>query len=266
MIFMVLIEDILEVPRDCIVDSVIPKKDVFEAAELNNKDKRIFTDLIKQIKWCYNFTEENTRVSKYVDKVRNYDEVELINITLKYDNVHKIDIGKFKEDDKIDRIADIMMRFIPYPIILTIQYDNELKFYAAHIRESKADYNKVVIDEKILSTNWMNIDNLNEIEDDFISKIQFNNLDRADFYKFYNTYFEAVVQHDGAIMAGGAVNLSVEEIRKIYDEISILDLKIKEIEKEISEKTNFNDKMKLNIKVHKFKEEKEMLLNELKGE
>lgn len=263
---MVLIEDILEVPRDCIVDSVIPKKDVFEAAELNNKDKRIFTDLVKQIKWCYNFTEDNIRVNKYNDETRSYDEVELINITLKYDNVHKIDIGKFKEDDKIDRIADIMMRFIPYPIILTIQYDNELKFYSAHIRESKADYNKIVIDKKILSTNWMNIDHLSEIEDDFISKIQFNNLDRTDFYKFYNTYFEAVVQHDGAMMAGGTVNLSVEEIRKIYDEISILDSKIKEIEKEISEENNFNDKMKLNIKAHRFKEEKEMLLNELKGE
>ena len=142
---MVLIEDILEVPRNCIVNRPIPKKEVFEAGNLNSADKRIFTDLVKQIKWCYNFTEDNIRVSKYSDDIRNYEEVELINITLKYDNVHKIDIGKFKEDDKIDRIADIMMRFIPYPIILTIQYDNELKFYAAHIRESKADYDKIVI-------------------------------------------------------------------------------------------------------------------------
>ena len=112
----------------------------------------------------------------------------------------------------------------------------------------------------------MDLDRLSEIEDDFISKIQFDNLDRVDFYRFYNTYFEAVVQHDGAILAGGTVDLSIEEIKKIYDEIAILDSKIKEIEKEISEENNFNDKMKLNIKAHKFKEEKEMLLNELKGE
>lgn len=161
---MALIEDILEVPKDCIVDSVIPKKEVFEA------------------------------------------------------------------------------------------------------RESKADYDKIVIEGKILSTNWMDIDNLNEIEDDFISKIQFDNLNRTDFYKFYNTYFEAVVQHDGAIMAGGIVNLSVGEIKKIYDEIFILDSKIKEVEKEISQEDNFNAKMDLNIKAHKFKEEKEKLINELKGE
>lgn len=263
---MALIEDILEVPTNCVVDSVIPKKEVFEAADLKNKDKRIFTDLIKQIKWCYNFTEDNIRVEKYVDEKRRYDEVELININLKYDNVHKIDVGKFKEDDKIDRIADIVMRFIPYPIILTMQYDNELKFYTAHIRESKADYDKIVIDGKILSTNWMNIDNLSEIEDDFISKIQFDNLDRTDFYSFYNSYFEAIVQHDGAIMAGGTVNLSVEEIRRIYDEIYVLDLKIKEIEKEISEEDNFNAQMELNIKAHGFKHEKEKLINELKGE
>lgn len=263
---MALIEDILEVPTNCVVDSVIPKKEVFEAADLKNKDKRIFTDLIKQIKWCYNFTEDNIRVEKYVDEKRRYDEVELININLKYDNVHKIDVGKFKEDDKIDRIADIVMRFIPYPIILTMQYDNELKFYTAHIHESKADYDKIVIDGKILSTNWMNIDNLSEIEDDFISKIQFDNLDRTDFYSFYNSYFEAIVQHDGAIMAGGTVNLSVEEIRRIYDEIYVLDLKIKEIEKEISEEDNFNAQMELNIKAHGFKQEKEKLINELKGE
>ena len=45
---MVLVEDILEVPKNCIVNSVIPKKEVFEVADLKNKDKRIFIDLIKQ--------------------------------------------------------------------------------------------------------------------------------------------------------------------------------------------------------------------------
>lgn len=147
-----------------------------------------------------------------------------------------------------------------------MQYDKELKFYTAHIRESKADYNKIVIDGKILSTNWIDIDNLSEIEDDFISKIQFDNFDRTDFYSFYNSYFEAIVQHDGAIMAEGTVNLSIEEIKRIYDEISILDLKIKEIEKQISQEDNFNAKMDLNIKAHEFKHEKEKLINELKGE
>ena len=263
---MVLIEDIFEVPKDCIVDSVIPKKDIFEAADSKSKDKKIFTDLIKQIKWCYNFTEENIRVNKYIDETRKYEEVELININLKYDNVHKIVAGKFKEDEKIDRIADVVMRFIPYPLILTMQYENELKFYASHIRESRQDYDKIVLDGLTRSTNWMDIDNLSEIEDDFITKIQFENLERGDFYKFYNNYLEAIVQHDAAILAGGPVNLPIDEIERIYDEISVLDGKINEIEKEIAEEDNFNRKMELNIEAHKYKVKKEDLINELKGE
>ena len=263
---MVLIEALLEVPEDCIVDIVVPKKDIFEAGDLKSKDKRIFTDLVKQIKWCYKFTEDNIRVNKYIDELRRYEEVELINVNLKYENVHKIDVGKFKEDEKINRIAEVVMRFIPYPNILTIQYENELKFYAAHIRESKADYDKIVIEDKIIYTNWFDINNLTEIEEDFISKIQFDNLERTNFYKFYNTYFEAIVQHDGAITAGGTVNLSVEEIKRIYDEISILDLKIKEIEKEIDNESNFNAKMDLNMKAHELKVQKKNLINELKGE
>jgi len=261
---MVLIEDIIEVPRNCIVDMVIPKKDVFEAGDLKSKDKKIFTDIVKQIKWCYKFSEDNIRVQKYIDRERKYHEVELFNVNLKYENVHKIGPGKFKEDDKIDRVANILMRFIPYPLILIIQYEDELKFYGAHIRDSKADYNKIVIEDKILSTNWMNMDKLNEIEENFISKIQIDNLERTNFYNFYNTYFEAIIQHDGAITAGGIVNLPVKEIKRIYGEISAVDLKIKEIEIQISEENNYNRKVELNIEAEEYKNKKEKLISELK--
>ena len=266
MIFVALIEDIYEVPKSCLVDYVVPKKAVFEAADSNTSEKRVFTDLIKRIKWCYKFTEDNLRITPYLDDVRNYIEVEVITIELKYDNVHKIGAGKFKEDSEIDDIARTVMRFIPYPIILTTQYENELKFYGAHIRESKADSDKIVIDDKILSTNWMDFDNLSEIEEDFISKIQLDNLDKTDFYDFYNDYITAIIQHEGAETAGGSVNLPPEEIDRIYSEISLRDAKIKEIENKIKEADNFNEQLELNMKAKKFKDEKKNLINELKGE
>ena len=55
-------------------------------------------------------------------------------------------------------------------------------------------------------------------------------------------------------------------LERINNEISILDEKIKEIEKEIDAESNFNAQMELNIKAHKFKVEKENLIKELKGE
>ena len=263
---MALIEDIYEVPKSCLVDYVVPKKAIFEAADSNTSEKRVFTDLIKRIKWCYKFTEDNLRITPYLDDVRNYIEVEVITIELKYDNVHKIGAGKFKEDSEIDDIARTVMRFIPYPIILTTQYENELKFYGAHIRESKSDSEKIVIDDKILSTNWMDIDDLSEIEEDFISKIQLDNLDKTDFYDFYDDYITAIIQHDGAIAVGGTVDLPVDEIEKINAQISTFERKIREIEKEIDEETNFNARMDLNIKAHGLKIEIEKLKNKLKGE
>lgn len=263
---MVLIEDILEVPRDCIADIVVPKKEVFEADDSNTKDKKIFTDLVKQILLCYNFSEDNIRVEKYIDEVRRYENVVLFNIKLKYDNVHKIAPGKFKEDEKIDRVANVVMRNIPYPMILTMQYENELKFYGAHIRESRADFDKIVIDGDMHSTNWMDIDNLSEIEEDFISKIQFDCLDKTDLYDFYDSYITSIIQHDGAMTVGGTVNLPVEEIERINSEISTLERKVREIEKEIDEETNFNRKMDLNIKAHGLKIEIEKLKNELRSE
>lgn len=263
---MVLIEDILEVPRDCVADMVVPKKEVFEADDSNTKDKKIFTDLVKQMLLCYNFSEDNIRVEKYIDEVRSYENVVLFNIKLKYDNVHKIGAGKFKEDDKIDRVAKVVMRSIPYPMILTMQYENELKFYGAHIRDSRADFDKIVIDGEMHSTNWMDIDNLSEIEEDFISKIQFDCLDKTDLYDFYDSYITSIIQHDGAMTVGGTVDLPVEEIERINSEISTLERKVREIEKEIDDETNFNRKMDLNIKAHGLKIEIEKLKSKLKGE
>ena len=147
-----------------------------------------------------------------------------------------------------------------------MQYENELKFYASHIRESKQDYDKIVLEGNKRFTNWMDIDNLSEIEEDFITKIQFDNLERSDFYKFYNNYLESIVQHDAAMLVGAPVNLPIDEIERIYDEISLLDEKIKEIEKEISEEENFNRQMDLNMEAHKFKVKKEDFINELRGE
>lgn len=263
---MALIEEIYEVPKSCLVDYVVPKKAIFEAAGSNTSEKRVFTDLIKRIKWCYKFSEDNLRVRPYLDDVRDYTEVEVITIELKYDNVHKIGVGKFKEDSEIDDIAKTVMRFIPYPIILTTQYENELKFYGAHIRESKADSEKIVIDDKILSTNWMNFDDLSEMEEDFISKIQLDNLDKTDFYDFYDDYITAIIQHEGAETAGGTVNLPPSEIDRIYSEISRLEAKIKEIENKIKEADNFNEQLELNMEAKKYKDEIEKLIKELKGE
>ena len=263
---MALIEDIYEVPKNCLVDYVVPKKAIFEAANSNTSEKRVFTDLIKRIKWCYKFSEDNLRVRPYLDDVRDYTEVEVITIELKYDNVHKIGVGKLKEDSEIDDIAKTVMRFIPYPIILTTQYENELKFYGAHIRENKADSDKIVIDDKILSTNWMDMNDLSEIEEDFITKIQLDNLDKTDFYDFYDDYITAIIQHEGAVTAGGSVNLPPKEIDRIYSEISRIEIKIKEIENKIKEVNNFNEQLELNMEAKKYKDEIEKLINELKGE
>ena len=55
---MALIEDIYEVPKSCLVDYVVPKKAIFEAADSNTSEKRLFTDLIKFIIECLTATED----------------------------------------------------------------------------------------------------------------------------------------------------------------------------------------------------------------
>lgn len=134
-----IIEDFLKVPKECIEDTVIAKNIIADEGNLKTKDKNIFKDYIRQIKWCYNFSDRNVRIPKYNDEKRDYEEVQLFNMILKDENLSKISGANkyseqyFKEDKKIERVVDILFRFVPYPIIIVVQYKKEIKLFVTHI-------------------------------------------------------------------------------------------------------------------------------------
>lgn len=77
------------------------------------------------------------RIKPYKDDEREYLEMEIINITLKDEfEVYNRNTGNFhRYDARLERIADILIRFIPYPILLSFEFKDEIKFYVSHIRK-----------------------------------------------------------------------------------------------------------------------------------
>lgn len=257
-----IIDELIEFPNQCRISRSISKKDIFEVANLKNRDQNNFS-IIKQVKICYNFNEDNIRISPYKTDERDYEEVQFININLKEDKLKKTNLNDSKTEKKLNKVVEVILRIIPYPIILSIQYKNYIRFFGSHIRESKADSSKITLEE-IISTKWIDCDNLGEFEIDFIDKIQINNLDFNDFYTFYDSYIAAIIQYDGSISVGSKVDKSPDEIQDIYRQIDLIDKKIKKLEKELDEETQFNKQVELNMKLEDLDDEKEKLEEKLR--
>lgn len=259
---MAIIEELLTIPRECKIDYVIPKTQIHREGELKNRDKQLFTNYVEQIKWLYKFDETNTGIKTYNDDQREYLEVEVINVHLKEDKLRMRINGELKQEDKIERIATLIFRFIPYPIILVFEYNDLIKFYGTHIKDSLQDSEKITLDEMI-STNWIDTFEIGELSQYFIDNIQLENLNHENFYEFYNNYITSIIQYEGSLEVGKPVTLEISEIKELYSEIDKIDAKMQELKNEIDKESQFRRQVELNMKASQLNKEKQKLIEKL---
>ena len=260
-----LIEDIIKVPNSAIVNIIISKQDIFEATGMNKADRDYFVKYVKQIRWLYKFDNDSIRIKPYEDETKSYLEAELISIKLKKEfQDYNHNTGNFHRfDARLDRIVDILLRFIPYPILLCAEFENEIKFYVSHISESKQDYDKITLDE-LIYTDWINTDNLDDFDYDLLVKLQLDNLNKNNVYTFYDDIVTAIIQYNGSKQAGQVVTLSSDEIQEIMDEIKGIDRKIDKLRVKIRKETNFNIQFDYQQEIHELNLQKRLLEEQLK--
>ena len=258
-----LIEDLINVPNAAIVNNIIPKQDIFEATGMNKSDKDYFVRYVKQIRWLYKFDDASVRINPFVNDEKSYLEAELISIKLKKEfQEYNHNTGNFHRfDARLDRIVDILLRFIPYPILLCAEFNDEIKFYVSHISESKSDYDKITLDE-LIYTDWIDVTNLDGFDEELIDKLQIDNLDKTNVFTFYDDIVTAIIQYNGSKEVGQEVTLNSDEIQKIMDDIKVLERKIADLRVAIRREDNFNKKMDYNIQIKELQMEIKLLQEE----
>ena len=140
------IEELLGIPSNCVMDKLIAKEKVFQNANLNSSNKKLFTDYVNQIRWNSRLAEDNTRILPYRDETKKYNEVEIIFITLKEEKLkelsdaNKINNSFFVQDKKIERIVELLFRLITFPELIIVQYKNYIILLLG-----RTFYNKILI-------------------------------------------------------------------------------------------------------------------------
>ena len=260
-----LIEDLIKVPDAAIVNSILPKQDIFNETGMNRSDKDYFVRYIKQIRWLYKFDDASVRIKPYETEDKSYLEAELISIKLKKEfQEYNHNTGNYHRfDARLDRIVDILLRFIPYPILLCAEFNDEIKFYVSHISESKSDNEKITLDE-IISTDWIDVNNLDGFDEELINKLQINNLDKTNVFTFYDSIVTAIIQYNGSKEVGQEVTLSSDEIQKIMDEIKLLERQIADLRVKIRRADSFNERLEYNIEINQLQTEIKLLQEDLK--
>ena len=232
----------LNIPKSCEVGSTIFKKLFYEKADLSTSDKNLFIDNINKITWLYCLKPENINIKPYKDDNRDYPEIEVIEVEI-------------IKDTKLNRIAEIIMRAIPYPMLLIFKLDDKIQLYTAHQRINQNDKSKNTLGE-FVSTDWLDSDS------PLCKKLDVKQMRFTNFYALYSDIVDVINIYNATIILPLKDNFTGEEARVLTAYVDAIEQEIFSLRSELKKETQFNRRMELNIQIKKLEKEKETNIGE----
>ncbi len=232
--------DFLNMPDICFIGNTIYKKLFYENADLSTSDKSLFTDTINKVTWLYCLKPETINIPAYKDEMRDYPEIEVIEVL-----VHK--------DYKLKRIAEIIMRTIPYPMLLVFKWEDEKQLYVAHQRVSQSDSSRNTIEE-FISTDWLESDSA------LFAKLDIKQMRFTNFYALYSDIVDTISIYNLSTIIPTDDNITGAEARELSAQIEDIEQEITSLRARLKKESQFNRKMELNIEIKRLEQNKNKLL------
>ena len=258
----------LQLPESCYLGKKIFKKFFYEM-DLNATDKKAFSQDIVKITWSYTLKPETINIGKYEDGGREYLEVAVIAVELS-------SVKRYK------RIAALIQRAIPYPVLLVFSYGDELALDLADKRISRSDSSKIMV-EAGYDTDWLSINDLKGVQADFLNDFCLPNFSYHNFYDFYQDMVQRVIAlncatHSGRYSLSGQDigSSTTRERASVYRDATALDKRLQllkefealqqekaELRNRLKKEKNMGTQVQLNTKVKKLSDRLETLLGRL---
>ncbi len=226
------------IPDSCKIGNTIFKKLFYDNGDFNTSDKELFKSAIDKITWFYCLKPETINVKAYKDEIRDYPEIEVLEVTL-------------QTESKLKRIAEIIMRTIPYPMILIFTLDNKKQIWTAHQRTNQNDSTKNTI-EKFINTDWIDEDN------NLLNKLNISNMNMTDFFSLYSGFVDTISIHNASAITDKEIN--GEQARELITKIEELDSQISNLKSRVKKETQFNKKVELTLEMKKLEQKKKEIV------
>jgi hypothetical protein len=133
--------DALRLPESCRVDQRVPKKLLLENGAPTAADKRLITEAIEEIQWVAALKPNTIGVPDYRDTLREYLEIAVLAVTVR---------GVIKPASH-SRLAELVHRAVPYPVLLLLIEGQSLTLSLAHKRWAHNEADEVVLDGSLIS-------------------------------------------------------------------------------------------------------------------
>ncbi len=179
--------DWLGFPEASLLDKRIYKRMVLEHGQLTATDKKTLSEDVTKLTWKYALKAGTVQVLPYEHAEREYLEVAIVEAML-------------SSRKRAPRIAEMIQRAIPYPVLLVMVEGSGVCVSVALKRFSLAEKGSIVA-EDFLSSPWCG-GPPTEIDEAFYNALSLRNLSQVDFYALYRSMVQAVLAQACAELTG----------------------------------------------------------------
>ena len=142
----------------------------------------------EELRWTATLKPTTIGVAEYRDETREYLEIAVLNLIL-------------RSGADASRLAELVHRAVPYPVLLVATNGSSLEISLAHKRWSQAEAGKMVIDGEIIASGDLD-GGSDESTTAFFSSLALDRLRRATLHDLYQGWVDRVEALNAARITG----------------------------------------------------------------
>lgn len=229
--------DSMAIPNECFLGKRVYKKFFYEKAQLSVTDKKAFREDIDIITWKFTLKPSTFSVQSYVDDQREYLEIAILQVDLKTTN-------------RTGRIAEVIHRAIPYPVVIVFSFNTNFALSLAHKRFSHAS-KEAIIAEDFQLTDWIDFSDPTVLQKGFLASLNLSEMPHTHYFALYSAIMARIIALNCTRFLG-TYQLEAEgsyrnKQKELLQTFHVMEGQIASYKVAIKNETQFNRKIELNI-------------------
>lgn len=200
----------LRLPAEATVGQRVPKKMLAEnltsRGTPTSADRKLLQEKIDEVTWVAAIKPTNAGIPVYQDEVRSYLELAVLNVRLREGG--QLDPNPAKVSSSVARLAELVHRAIPYPVLLVLHDGARLYLSLVHIRWAQKEADQTVLDGDLIhgvfarngsaTASVMDADTANA----FINAMDLSKQPRTDLLTLYQGWMDTLSAWQAAAITG----------------------------------------------------------------
>lgn len=236
-----LISSILKLPIRSLLNKKITKAFFKRNFDLTIAERSLLDKQIISVEWLASFSVENINVPSYINDDINYEEVQVITTNIS---------NSFFEGDHI-KVAELINKHIPYPILLCVYNDIQIVWSTFNKRINQKDTSKRIIDKRHF-TEIISLQNKTALQNDFLNSLAFSDLRKTNLYELYNSYTERIFALQASVLNSTFIVRTQSRTQKdmlLLENITKLQQEIENLSNTAKKETQLNNQVNLNLQI-----------------